>query len=231
MGQNEIRFFVKDIGVGIRQEVQKKLFKSSPKQETDYLKSIKGLESGLPASKRLVKIMGGEIGLNSKYNNRAEFHFNIPFNSPPFDPSAGKPDSGIVGKTSGNTILIVDDEPLNLMLLEMLLHSFAKTTENDSLKIYKADNGKKAVELCKKYTAIDIVLMDIKMPVMDGLEATALIKSDKPEVKVIALTAFNSEESRTKAKEAGCDDYLTKPICREALFSLLKKYITNNKLN
>ena len=114
-------------------------------------------------------------------------------------------------------ILIVEDEYSNYQFLFELLSSI-------SVKIVHAYNGQQAVEICKKNQQIQVVLMDIKMPIMNGIEATSIIKSINPEVPVIDQTAYAFNIEREKVMAAGCNDYITKPISKKLLMMLLDKY-------
>ena len=116
------------------------------------------------------------------------------------------------------TILIAEDEDLNFQLLEMYLNTH-------NYKTLRASNGKEAVEYCISDSGIDLVLMDIKMPVMDGYEATKRIKNVRPDLPVIVQTAYATEFDRKKAYECGCDDYISKPIISSLLFSKIREQL------
>ncbi|MEN8249192.1 MAG: response regulator [Bacteroidota bacterium] len=114
-------------------------------------------------------------------------------------------------------ILVVEDEDLNYAVIETMLDFF-----EDNFIPIRANHGEKAVEICKDDPDIDIVLMDLKMPVMNGFEATQLIKEFRPELAVIAQTAFATQESRSLAESTGFDGFITKPINEEALREVLQ---------
>ena len=115
------------------------------------------------------------------------------------------------------TILVAEDEEYNMMYIHEL---FSKT----NFKIIEADNGKKAIDLFDKHPEIDLILMDIKMPIMDGNAAMKAIKKKKPTLPIIALSAFAMESDKKEAIKEGFDAYLTKPIDRKLLFSIIGKY-------
>jgi len=117
-----------------------------------------------------------------------------------------------------NLILIVEDEKLNYQLLKLLLD------KNNFLHIW-AKNGEEAVDICKSNNEIGLIIMDIKMPVMDGLVATKKIKALKPALKILAHTAFAMDFDYIEALEAGCDDYITKPAKNELLLSKIRQYL------
>ena len=118
---------------------------------------------------------------------------------------------------NGKAILIVDDNELNCHLLHRMI-------EPTGAKVIIANDGKPAIEECFNNLNISLVLMDIQMPEMDGYEATRTIKSIRPEVPVIAQTAYFVKEEREKMKQAGCDEYISKPIRPKELLELLNKY-------
>lgn len=116
-------------------------------------------------------------------------------------------------------ILIAEDEQINYLYLETLFE-----TIDTKYKVIHAKNGKEAVEITKK-DKIDLVLMDLKMPILDGYEATKQIKKLYPALSVIAQSAYSQDEHIEKAKKAGCDDFLAKPIKKESIKNLLKNFI------
>ncbi|MCF8374011.1 MAG: response regulator [Bacteroidales bacterium] len=118
----------------------------------------------------------------------------------------------------GKTILIVEDEHSNFYLAQTFLSKGGAT-------IVGAMNGEEAVEYCRKNPNLDMVLMDIKMPEMNGYEATRIIKKENPSLPVIALTAFALDGDREKSLMAGCDDYMSKPIDQAKLLDLVNRYI------
>jgi CheY-like chemotaxis protein len=120
-----------------------------------------------------------------------------------------------------HTILIAEDEEVNFMVLEILLEEKIKLP----CTIIHAKNGLEAVELCKNIPEIDLVLMDIKMPKMDGHEATKRIKEFRPNLPIIAQTAFSSPEEKEKALLSGCNDFIAKPISKDALNGVINDYL------
>jgi CheY-like chemotaxis protein len=118
------------------------------------------------------------------------------------------------------TLLIAEDEDTNFMLLEELFSGM-------EINIIRAVNGIEAVELCKSNPHIDLVLMDIKMPEMDGYEATSRIKASKPDLCIIAQTAYSTEADKNKALASGCSDFISKPINKELLLSKIHEQLHN----
>ncbi len=118
----------------------------------------------------------------------------------------------------GKTILIAEDEESNFKYLQLALR-------DTQVKIIRAKNGKEAVDLCRGHTDIDLVLMDIKMPGMDGFQATKEIRQFAKELPIIALTAYAMADDKDTSLEAGCNDYISKPVKRNRIFSILDKYL------
>ncbi len=120
------------------------------------------------------------------------------------------------------SVLIAEDEDLNFLFLDLLLRKVG----NGLYAIHRAINGKEAVEYCDA-NKVDIVLMDLKMPVMDGFEATSIIKKSFPKLPIIVQTAYTGELDRQRAFECGCDEYMTKPIQKEDLVAVMKQFLPN----
>jgi CheY-like chemotaxis protein len=116
------------------------------------------------------------------------------------------------------TILVTEDQDSNFQLLEVLLEMWG-------IKTYRAVNGQEAVDYCNENKEIDLVLMDIRLPDFSGLEATKIIKKARPDLPIVAQTAYAIIGDREKALEAGCDEYITKPIRKELLYELLNQFL------
>jgi len=124
-----------------------------------------------------------------------------------------------MSKSGQKTILIVEDEEFNRIYFEELLNQI-------NCKVVIANNGIEAVEICKKNASIDLILMDIKMPLMNGYEATQAIKKIRPNLPIIAQTAFALLGDKKKSLENGCDDYVAKPVKKDTLIKLINKHLT-----
>lgn len=216
-----VKFFVKDTGIGLSKDQQKLIFSRFTKIETDKKKLYRGAGLGLAICKSIVNILDGEIYVKSELNQGSTFYFTIPYlkiaererlikETREKDPDY---------KWPGKTILIAEDEESNFRFLEMLL---SKT----EVKLIHAENGKQAIEMYQK-NEVDLILMDIKMPVLDGLEATKRIKNIDSEIPIIAQTAFAMENDEKLSLEAGCNAYISKPIRKHKLFELLNEYLMN----
>jgi PAS domain S-box-containing protein len=217
---NEITFYVSDSGIGIPEDKHKIIFERFRQAEFNYSKKTGGTGLGLAISQNLVKLLGGRIMVDSKKGEGSVFSFNLPLIRPDYPKQAyikRLPDINI-NNWEGKVILIVEDNELNSKLLQRMI-------EPTGAEIILARDGKPAIEACISNRKIDIVLMDIQMPEMDGYEATRAIKSLRPEIPVIAQTAYAMAEERERIISAGCDDYLSKPIRQKELFNILSKYL------
>lgn len=214
-----IQFYVKDTGVGIATLHKEKIFEHYNQDKDTYNRNREGTGLGLAISKSFVDLLGGTIWVDSELEEGSTFYFTIPFDIDSGISNNNLSESLNMGQAdwSTRTILIVDDVSENYIFLKGLL-------KHTNASILRAQNGKEAVDLCKK-KSIDIVLMDIRMPVMDGFEAIQIIKQINPDIPIIAQTAFASHEDKIKCFSIGCDDYLKKPINYNQLFSVITKYL------
>lgn len=196
-------FFVKDNGIGIRPDLRDKVFERF--RQGDTAEEHEGVGLGLAISKAYVELMGGTLGVDTEQDAGSVFFFTIRFEGQtlPFRPY---PLQHIpVTKLSSKKILIVEDDEMSFILLKELLADVEAT-------IYRATTGVEAVEIIKENPGISLVLMDLKLPVMDGIEATTEIKKIDPDIPVIVQSAYSSPEEITRSFNAGCADYLVKPI-------------------
>ena len=214
-----IDFYVKDTGMGISEEKIKMIFERFVKLNT----FVQGTGLGLAICRVIVEKLGGEITAESKLNEGSTFRFTIPYKAGKKIPESGKamkcPESGSTGPRKvlqRRTVLVAEDVDSNFLLLKTLL--------GKRCNLLWAKDGEDAVNQFKEHQP-DLILMDIKMPHMDGLEATRLIRSYSKEVPIVALTAFAFESDKDRAIEAGCDDFLTKPVSQNALEKVLDKYV------
>jgi len=211
-----LQFYVKDTGMGIPKDRQKAVFDRFVQADIEDKLALQGSGLGLSISKAFVEMLGGKISVESELSVGSIFYFTIPYRE--FD-KIKKQVVKEVEKTSKlekKLILIVDDDELSFTLLEVVL-------EKLGLDIIWAKNGKKAIEYCAKNKRIDLVLMDINMPLMNGYEATKKIKKLRPTLPVIAQTAFALVGDQEKSIAAGCDDYISKPIKSVELIELIKR--------
>jgi CheY-like chemotaxis protein len=222
-GHLDLQFSVEDSGAGIAESMQEQLFDRFLIPAGDGLtKTSTGRGLGLALCKRLVHLMGGSLSVQSLVGTGSTFTFDLPVlgSEKPSDPAPGsaKIDLTAFGPLR---ILVVEDNFINLL-------SFSQMLERCGFSIESASNGKQAVDLIEK-APFDIVLMDVKMPVMDGLEATSRIRrSNNPRVRttrIVALTAYAMPEDRQRIMAAGMNDVVTKPIEVEELADVLRRVL------
>lgn len=217
--EDNLHFYVKDTGVGIDKEFKNNIFDrfSQGKRTINELKSGTGL--GLAISKNFVELFNGKIWFTTG-DEGTTMNFTIPYirkNKPIITAFLKEEKKETKVEHKKITILVAEDEDYNMMYLNEL---FSKT----NFEIIEAINGKQAVELFEKHPEIDIVLMDIQMPIMDGSEAMKEIRRKKPSLPIIAISAFAMESDKKMALENGFSEYLSKPIDRKLLFNILNKY-------
>ena len=222
----KIVFKIKDTGMGIDEDNHKHIFDRFKRVESDVSIKVGGLGLGLAISKAYVEMMGGTITLESKVEKGSVFSFSIPLKYDKVQRIIVQPINTIKatkGEEDG-TLLIAEDDNLNYLL-------FQKIMQLKNYKIIRAVNGLEAVEICINNPSIDLVLMDIKMPVMNGFEALEKIKAIRPELIIIAQTAYSSSEDEDKIYKAGFYGYITKPIKRERLFEIIDDVFQKKNIN
>jgi PAS domain S-box-containing protein len=214
-----IRFYVRDTGIGLTLDQQKQIFSRFTKVENDKKKLYRGAGLGLAICKNIIGLLDGEIFVESEFNKGSVFSFTIPYIKITERDNLIKENqkTGPDYKWPGKTILIAEDEESNYRFLEMLL-------SKSEVRVLHAENGKQVLEMYQK-NEVDLILMDIKMPEMDGLDATRAIKKVDKEIPIIAQTAFAMENDEKMSLDAGCDAYISKPIRKHKLFELLNEYL------
>ncbi len=211
-----LHFFVQDTGVGISSDHLDKIFDRFTQEDMDFTRQYGGTGLGLSISKKLTELLGGKIWVTSEKNKGSIFNFTIPYRQTEktSDNSTNIAQSGI---SKHLTALVAEDEEINYLYIKEIL-------EENNIHTIHAFTGTEAVNQCKINPDIDVVLMDIKMPGLNGFEATKQIKKLRPELPVIAQTAYAMSEDREKALNAGCDDYISKPIAYDELMVIIQKY-------
>ncbi|MCX7862695.1 MAG: response regulator [Bacteroidales bacterium] len=217
---NCIIFYVKDTGVGIKAEQLENLFQPFATISKDYTTSQRSLGLGLYIVKNIVEQMNGTLHVESEWQKGSTFSVRFPYsNTNLFTPQFVSLKNNKIELEKQICILIAEDDDLNFIFLEEML-------ANEKIKILRAHNGKEAVELFKKHhCVINIVLMDIQMPIMDGFEATKLIKELNPHVPIIAQTAYAYSTEEEQCRKAGCCEYLIKPLNQNDLIEKILQYI------
>lgn len=210
----EIEIYIKDTGIGIDERYHESIFERFSQVEKDLTKKTGGLGLGLSIVKENAELLGGKVKLKSDKKSGSTFFVIIPYEPVHIDD---------VNTDAENipTFLMVEDEEVNALYLEALLQQKYEL----GCAIMHAKNGAEALEMFKSNSAIDIVLMDLKMPIMDGYEATKRIKELNSEIPVLALTAYSTNEQKEAARLVGCDDFISKPISGELLNTVLDNYL------
>lgn len=221
---NEFEFFVKDSGIGIPKGRLDAIFERFIQADITDKMARQGAGLGLAISRAYVEMLGGRIWVESEEAKGSTFFFTLPCNINSKEENNNliekipenetKP---IISKISGLKVLIAEDDETSEMLLSIELKKFSK-------EILKATNGIEAIETCRKNPDIDLVLMDIQMPKMNGYQATREIRKFNKNVIIIAQTAFALTGDKDKSIEAGCNDYITKPISKIELQEMIQRY-------
>ena len=223
-----MEFVCRDTGVGMADEFQKHIFEPFAQEHAGSRTKFAGTGLGMPITKKLVEKMGGTITFESKKSIGTTFVIRIPFKID-MDSDKGKKQTDVSDEKSikGLHILLTEDNELNMEIAEFML-------QNEGADVEKAWNGQEAVELFKKSEPgeFDVILMDIMMPVMNGYEAAKMIRSlereDAKKVPIIAMTANAFTEDRIRAKEAGMDEHVAKPVDVELLIKVIRKLVKYN---
>jgi PAS domain S-box-containing protein len=219
--QPNIEFYVKDTGVGIPEENFELIFQRFNQPKLSFQKQYTGTGLGLSISKAYIELMGGKIWLESKLGKGSTFYFSIPYHVAETEKEKLETIPGQVHSThnwDGKKILIAEDEVINYIYLKELL----RTTRAE---IIFASNGREAVEACQNDKNINLVLMDMKMRGLTGYDAIPLIKKSRSELPVLAVSAYTHSEDVKKAFDAGCDNFLAKPVVPGDLFKMIAEYI------
>ena len=219
-----IEFFVRDSGIGIPEEMHEIIFERFRQVDDTNTRKYGGTGLGLTISKNLIKLLGGEIKLTSEKGKGTTFQVLLPLQvptNPNAEPEKGAPVAISTKDWAKRVILVVEDEDSNFFLMDRIL-------KRTGAKLIWAKNGMDAIEICKTQP-VDVILMDIRMPVMDGYEATQIIKKDHPEIPVIAQTAYALKGEKEKSLAAGCDNYIAKPIDSKELLAILHQYFDHRQ--
>jgi PAS domain S-box-containing protein len=214
-----LKYYVKDTGFGIPDNRQMAVFDRFVQADIADSRAFQGAGLGLSISRAYVEMLGGEIWVESKEGIGSAFYFTIPYNSE-FINNSLIPTAMGKGENNKNKILkilIVEDDEPSEILISMAVRNISKL-------VLKVRTGADAIETCRNNPDIDLILMDVKMPEMDGYEATRQIRLFNKQVIIIAQTAFGLAEEKEKAMDAGCNDYISKPLDIALLTGLIKNY-------
>ncbi|MEN8899064.1 MAG: PAS domain S-box protein [Nonlabens sp.] len=211
---------IKDTGIGIPENKIDIIFDFFRQVDDSHTREYGGVGIGLAISQKIATAMGGKIKVKSVPDFGSEFSYSFPikFSENKTIESNKNSDIFIMPDFSGSKVLIAEDDTIGLKMIINIL-------KPSSCTIIEATNGLQAVEALKANPDIDMILMDLKMPVMDGFEATSTIREDFPNLPIIALTAYSLTKDKKRAFAAGCNDIITKPVDKVITFMKLKNYL------
>jgi PAS domain S-box-containing protein len=212
-----LEFYVKDTGIGIKPEMQEQIFERFAQADMMLDRKYGGTGLGLSISKSFVELLGGRMWLKSENNIGSTFYFTLPYK--PVSGTVAKPKETKINTVSNGskTVLVAEDEYYNFVLIREIL-------KRSNITLLHAENGKEAIKFSQLHPEIDMILMDIKMPEMDGISAFKEIRRFRPNVPVIAQTAYALEDEKVQFMQDGFDDYISKPINKKELLDKLEKY-------
>jgi PAS domain S-box-containing protein len=215
---NTVEFYVKDTGIGISKELHEKIFLRFIQAEMSQTRNFEGAGLGLAICKGLVELLGGKIWVESEIGKGTSFYFTLPCLVTDIQEKPYFKSEEISLKKMHGKILIVEDDMVSFEYLSIILSKF-------DITVLHAENGEQAVEFVKNFPDIDLVLMDIRMPIMNGIEATKQIKRIRPDLPVIAQTAYAFSNEKRDILAVGCDEYISKPMESSKLNLLINKYL------
>ena len=216
----ELEFFVKDTGIGIPKDRLEAIFERFVQADIKDTRAFQGAGLGLSIAKAYVEMLGGKIWVESQEGKGSTFRFTIPYNVKPQEINIIKPVFSREGKEvqlANLKILIAEDDETSDLLITRTLNKISR-------EVLHTKNGVETVEYCRKNPDINVVLMDIRMPEMDGYAATRQIRQFNKDVVIIAQTAYGLTGDREKALKAGCNDYIVKPLSIALLKELIQKH-------
>ena len=218
-----LEFYVKDTGIGIDLNRQEAVFERFIQADIEDKMARQGAGLGLSITKAFVEMLGGKIWLESTIDKGSTFFFSIPFETSEEqtdDPEDIFQEHNNLNQLKDLNILLVEDDDISAMLISIML-------KNSKCNLIRAYNGIEAVDICKKKSDIDFVLMDVRMPLMDGYEATHQIRKFNKDLIIVAQTAHALSSDREKSMEVGCNEHLSKPIMSDELFSIINNYFSD----
>jgi PAS domain S-box-containing protein len=216
----EIKFFVTDTGIGIRKKSQGLIFEKFAKEELGPFRISEGSGLGLSIVNGMSELLGGSISVESETGSGSTFFLTLQLNPDQKKVTGDSPDVKLRNSSVPLKIIVAEDDLTNFFYFNAILSKEANT------EILHAKNGREAVELFMANQDIDLILMDIKMPEVDGIEATRQIKRLKAEIPIIAVTAYAMPGDEEIVMAAGCNGYLSKPITKTRLMEKIAEFIS-----
>jgi len=222
--KSHITFFVKDTGVGIPQKRQQAIFERFVQADIADSRVFEGSGLGLSITKSYTEMLNGTISLESEVGKGTTVYVSLPLRATIYSQQTTPSDLQLIAEDlleNKLKILIAEDDTISIELLKLLVRDLAS-------EILVAKNGKEAIEMTRNYPDINLILMDIKMPVIDWYSATKMIREFNTSVKIIAQSAFAQSDDIKKARAAGCDDFVSKPINRHLLVKTINALFRND---
>lgn len=222
---DSLEFFVRDSGIGIERENLELIFERFRQLDTGLSREFGGAGLGLSISQGLAALFGSKISVQSVAGTGSTFSFLIPYREYKPGLNGHNKMNGVseLSSWANKSILMVEDDPVNMRFLTVL---FLRTGVN----LLYASNGEEAIEVVSG-NPVDLILMDMQMPVMDGFEATRIIKSRFPDIQILAQTAYALREEKSDCIAAGCDDFISKPIDKNTLYHKVDKLLKKKENN
>ena len=218
-----LNFFVKDTGIGIPQEKKELIFEKFRQGSDSLSRNFEGAGLGLYISKTLIEMIGGKIWVESEIKGGSTFYFSIPYEAVSQNDIFIKNltlDKKTIDHIKNLKILIAEDDEITQKLLVLMVNRFSK-------EVLKAKTGIDTINSCRNNPDIDLILMDIRMPDIDGFEATRQIRQFNNDVIIFAQTAYEFSGIRGKALESGCNEYISKPVLKDELIRLINVFFNN----
>ncbi len=218
---DELTFFVKDTGIGIAEEKQKVIFEHFRQEDDTTTRRYGGTGLGLSISKSLIELMGGRIWVESVKGEGAEFFVSIPFKTVTKkieEQLCSFNEQNLAFGFDGETILICDDHKSSFVFISEMF-------EGQNVSVIQAKNGEEAINICRENPHINLVLMDIQMGGLNGVQAMKLIKRRNADIPIVAQTAFAQKGDRERFMDEGFDEYITKPLDDRDLQSIFKRFL------
>ncbi len=214
-----LQFYIEDTGIGIKKEMHDRVFDQFRQADNSHSKEYGGTGIGLSIAKAYVQKLGGDIYINSQTDKGTTFYFTVPYKRHKISENNTNSQQ-IIEKTHQNLILVVEDEEINYLLIEEMLIDV-------NAHILHARTGAEAIDYCENNPNITLILMDIKLPDISGYEVTKKIRSFRKDLAIVAQTSYALHGDREKSLEAGCNDYITKPMEKDDFMAIINPYLIN----
>ncbi|MDE0771529.1 MAG: PAS domain S-box protein [Salibacteraceae bacterium] len=222
VASSEIEFYIKDTGIGIHKDRHEAIFERFIQADIADKRAYQGAGLGLSISRAYAEMLGGRIWMESEEGKGSIFYLTLPYQTKLEEKiiikNVDKSNEIVNPEISGLKVLIAEDDETNGMLISVIVKEL-------KLVLLEATTGIEAVDLCRSNPDIDLILMDIQMPDLNGYEATRQIRQFNQDVIIIAQTAFGLAGDKEKSIEAGCNDYISKPFNKSKLLTVIGKYL------